>query len=124
MVDITGLTFAASANTTYEVDALLGCASTTTAGVKFAIAFSAAGATGEFAGVGGAGANSANVIASSLGGSSSQSMNTVANTNKPVFIKGFIVVGANAGNITVQGLKNTSGTLTVYIGSRLTVTQL
>jgi len=47
-----------------------------------------------------------------------------ANTNCFCWIKGVVITGANAGNITIQALKSVTGTATVYIGSRMTVTLL
>jgi len=40
------------------------------------------------------------------------------------WLKAIITIGANTGNITAQVRSVTSGTTTIYIGSRMTVTLL
>lgn len=123
LVDVTGLTFAASANTKYEVNVLLACQSSDANGLKVAIAFSAAGATGAFNSLGavsGGASTSGNVF----GTADPIAYLNFANTTATVEIRAIVVVGANTGNITTQVLKVSAGTATVYIGSRMTVTQL
>jgi hypothetical protein len=123
LVNITGLTFAASANTKYEVDVLLTVQSTTTAGVKVGLAYSAAGAAGPYLAIGGTTSGVPAWSSFALGAASSV-YTDFATAYNTVWIKALLIIGANTGNITVQILKVTSGTATVYIGSRMTVTQL
>lgn len=124
LVDITGLTFSAAASKLYEVDVLLRMQVTTTAGGQFGMQYSAAGATGHFMYNGGQSATAQISQCQILGSVNAGAFGLVANTDIVIRIKGFVVTGANTGNITVQGLKVTSGTLTVYKGSRMTVTLL
>jgi hypothetical protein len=124
MVNITGLTFAASANTKYEVDVLLIGQSSTTAGVKFCIQFSAAGATGDFLLVAPGGGGPFSPERNGLGFSQATARWTTATTDSPCWMKTIVNVGANAGNITVQIQKESNGTATVNVGSRMIVTTL
>jgi len=124
LVNITGLTFAASANALYEVDALLRIQNSGTNAIQFAIAYSAAGATGTFFFAGNQTATTSVSQMSALGVANGSFYATVATTNFVALIHGIVVTGANAGNITAQTIHATSGTTTVYIGSRMSVRQL
>jgi hypothetical protein len=125
LVNITGLTIAAAANTTYQINVLLRIQSTSSAGLTLGINYSAAGATVS---VTGQGATSANVVASfaltALNTATSVGYASVANVDRNFVMQGILVTGANTGNITIQVAKVTSGTATVYIGSRMSVTPL
>jgi hypothetical protein len=129
LVDITGLSFPVDtgANHLYEVDVLCRCQSDTSAGLKFAIACSSAGATGEFmASVNNTTVSSAVALDwNAIGTAQSNFRSVTANADSIAFLKATITTTAgNAGNITVKVLKGTSGSATVYIGSRMTVTTL
>lgn len=113
LADITGLTAALTANTTWEFEAVLAVASSSVAGNQYAVQFSAAGATVEATILGTTtGPTVINVARISALNTAAAAMCTVA-ANGNVIIKGIISVGANAGNLTIQHLKVTSGTATV-----------
>lgn len=123
LVDITGLSFAALANSVYEIEAVLLCTtSAVTTGTKYGVQFSTAGAS--FIGlISGTGATTAVVDNSinALNTANATALNTTSSATALVIIKGFVTTGVNAGNITIQHLKVTSGTSTVKIGSTLKV---
>jgi hypothetical protein len=124
LVDITGLTFAASANTKYEIDGMLLGQSGSAGGVQFAVSFSAAGATGSYMAFSPSTSSASGGGVNVIGTATGQNVWTTTTTDLHTFIKSIVSVGANSGNITVQVKKTTSGSLTVYIGSRMTVTTL
>jgi len=125
-VDITGLSFAASASKLYEVDVLLKVAPTGTLGLKCSLNYSAAGATlnrGLIIAPTSANAG-ATVSLDALGTITYAQVFCTLASDSTVFIKAIISTGANAGNITATIQKTSSGSLTVYIGSRMIVTAL
>ncbi len=127
LVDITGLTFAASANKLYEINVLLRCQSSTTDGIDVGIDYSDTGATLAVTGLANFDASVGNYQTGSILTFNTGMFNAfglVSNTDVSTWIKGVVTTGANAGNITVQVLKLVAGTATVYIGSRMTVTLL
>ena len=121
LVNITGLTIALDANTVYEFEANLTVStSAVTTGTRYGVQFSAAG-----------GAVEATILGSSTTSADRSgrvsALNTVSATylttsaqSGIIRIKGLLTVGANAGNLTIQHLKVTSGTSTVFINSFLT----
>ena len=119
LTNITGLSHAAAINTLYEVDCVLKVQSTDTNMMKFALACSAAGSTGYFSIVADIASMAGNIL-----GSAGANVVSVATSDRMIYIKGIVTTVGSTGNITVQVLKNTSGTATVYIGSRMTVTVL
>lgn len=121
--DITGLSHAASANSVYEVEAVLVGQSSTTAGVKFGVGFSAAAATGEFHVASNSGTATAAQSAQALNGVIGSSW-TTANSDSIARYTAMIRTGVNTGNITIQLGKITSGTATVFIGSVMKVKKL
>ena len=125
LVDITGLSFSASANKIYEVDVLLLVTSDTGDGMRVGAAYSAAGSSITLLWLGSNSANSAFVgELETLNGLTSGVFASDATVPKMIFLKGTLKTGANAGTLTIKALKVTSGTATVYIGSRMTVTEL
>lgn len=124
LVDITGLSFAASANTLYEFEAFLKVNSNSgVAGVRYGLGYSAEGATvvANIIGTSNAITSASNSGFGALNTESSNVYLTASNLTGYCIIKGFLAVGANAGNFTVKILKVTSQTATVYIGSMLKV---
>lgn len=118
--DITGLTTALLANSVYEFEVILVGQSSTTAGVRFAMSFSAAGATGTWLAIG----STTTVAAAQQGnvyGAVGTGYWTTAATDESFYMRGIISTAANAGNLTAQLNKVTSGTATVYIGSELKI---
>jgi hypothetical protein len=124
LVDITGLTYAAAANKLYRVEVDLFGQNTGTAGMKIALAFSAAGAAGWHLSMSHTTSAAASTAINPIGTASTTIYWTTATTDLTSKLIGTIATGANTGNITAQALKVTSGTLTVHIGSTMTVTQL
>lgn len=113
LADVTDLSLALAANAKYRFEAELEVASSSAAGNQYAIQFSAAGATIE-----------AQIIGTTTTGAAFQgdrisAFNTAAtamttlNGAGIVRIAGMVETGGNAGNLTVQFLKVTSGTATV-----------
>lgn len=120
LVDITGLSIPLAPNAVYEIEAALSLlTSADTTGQKFGVQFSAAGASIEGQAIGSltnAAAQSERIAALNTGGLAY--LTTSAQAGQ-VLIKGLLTVGATPGNLTIQGLKVTSGTLTVRINSFL-----
>lgn len=124
MTDITGLTFAATANKRYEVDVLLTGNGSDTNGCRFDLQYSAAGATGGFMIQGCTATGAVTLAAGAIGSGPSTNYWADTSTDLPMWLKTIISIGANTGNITVRVRKVTAGTVTVRVGSRMTVTQL
>lgn len=121
---VTGLTFSALANSKYEVESVLVGQCTGAAGTFFAVSFSAAGATGSFL-VGGSAATNTVVSTGNLIGTATTTVHwTSATTDECVLIKSIVIIGANAGNITVDVKKSTSGTVTIKAGSMMKIRKL
>lgn len=123
LVDIAGLSIALLANSVYEFEAILEVQSSSTAGNRYGVQFSAAGAS------------VAAQISGTLAAATSRSdrisaLNTataayvVVAAVGAIRIQGIITVGANAGNLTIRHLKVTSGTSTVFIDSYLKATKI
>lgn len=119
LADITGLSLALAANSTYTFYAKLSVASSSTAGNGYGVNFSAAGAAVEAGITGTLAAATQKAMRISALNTSAQAFVTVA-ADGSIEISGRVTTGANAGNLTLQHLKVTSGTSTVYIGSFLT----
>ncbi len=120
LTDITGLSFAASANTLYHIECDLFGQCSGTAGMVIALGFSASGAVGQGASYGITSAGSMTSTNQALGNTSSSYWTTNA-TDSTAFFVGTVLTGANPGNITMKISKTTSGTVTVKINSRMTV---
>jgi hypothetical protein len=120
LADITGLSIACLANSTYEFEAVLmvGTSAVTT-GVSYGVQFSAAGASVEALASGSkTTAASMTERIAALNTATGAFLTTSAQAGG-IIIKGVITVGANAGNLTIQHLKVTSGTSTVRAKSWL-----
>jgi collagen type VII alpha len=123
LTNITGLSNALAASHTYEFEAILSTASSSTAGIEVGVQFSAAGATVECTIIGRTTASAMQSERKSALNSASGIYQTTASDGQ-IWIKGVIVTGVNAGNLTIQLLKVTSGTATVYINSFLRTEQI
>lgn len=123
-VDVTGLTFAAAANKLYEVEVCLAGQNSNAGGCNFTIAYSAGGATGTFNIGTTATSVTANFQGQPLGGPPDSAAWTSATTDSIAKLYAIVKTSGTTGNITVKALKASSGTLTVYIGSRMTVKTL
>ena len=118
LADAAGLSVALLASATYEFEAVLMVTSSSSAGNQYAMQFSAAGASIEAQAQGGTTASAAISVRITAFNSAATAMCTVAGS-MGVLIKGIVTVGGNAGNLTVQHLKVTSGTSTIRINSFL-----
>lgn len=125
LVTITGLSIALVANAVYEVECML-IASTTavTTGTGYGINYSAAGATIEGFVQGSATTTADKTLRLNAFNTSSQAWLTTSAQTGGILIKATVTVGANAGNLTAQHLKVTSGTSTVFIGAYMKVTRI
>lgn len=120
-VDVTGLTFAGAAGHHYEVEFVGTTTSSTASGLSGTIAYTGAGSGGGFIQMGNLLGTSAQYSGNDIGAAPGLAVNT--NTHQCIlWLKGTIRT-ANSGNITIQ-VKGSGNTVTVYIGSRMTVTTL
>ena len=126
LVDITGLLCGLLANSKYEFEAMLfvGTSAVTT-GCKYGVQFSASGAA-AYVVYSGAVSSTTGAITSTnaLNTACATAFLTTSGMLGMVIVKGFIVTGANAGNVTMQTMKVTSGTSTVKVGSMLKVRKI
>lgn len=125
LTNVTGLSAPLVANAVYEFEATMSCSvSAVTTGISYGVNYSAAGATIE-----------ANIIAASSTTATKTERISAFNSATTAFlatsaqaggvnIRGVVATGANAGNLTIQHLKITSGTSTVFINSVLKVTRI
>lgn len=126
LTDITGLSRALVANSTYEVDVMLRLQSTDSGGQNLAMQYSVAGAFISMMLIGMT--NSSNITTpggfNAFNTASGLTVATSINVDRFAWLKGIVVIGANAGNLTVQTKQNSAGTGTVYIGSILKLRKL
>lgn len=124
LTDIPNLSHAALADSIYEIEAVCRVQSSDSAGLKVGWNFSAAGGTGRlmFACSNNSGINLGVDIVAVATASGIHS--NEANTDHLVFAKGYAKTAANAGNITLQIMKQTSGTATIFAGSIMKVRKL
>ena len=119
LVDVTGLTLPLLANAVYEFEANLSVASSeATNGCKYGVQFSGAGASVEAQIQGTLAAASCQSERISALNTASSALVKSANAGG-IRIHGVLTTGANAGNLTIQHLKVSSGTSTVYAESFL-----
>jgi hypothetical protein len=118
LANVADLSIALVANATYEFEAILMVASSSTAGNQYGVQFSAAGATVEAQISGTLAANTAQASRISALNSATVAY-VVLNGAGAIRIQGIIATGANPGNLTIQHLKVTSGTATVRARSYL-----
>lgn len=121
LTNITGLSFACNANTLYEFEAHLFLNSSSTAGLRVGVQYSAAGAAVKAWVTGSTSATAAAVNALTALNTSTSTAYVAVAADGCITIRGFFKTGANAGNMTIQLLKVTSGTAKAYIGSMLKV---
>lgn len=121
VVDVPDLTAALLANTTYEIEVVLGVQSSSNTGMRVGLGCTAAGASQEMYWGGFTTANAVSQAQSTSFAQVTQVWNAVVATPLMVWGKGFVHTSAAAGNLTVQQAKVTSGTSSVLIGSLLKV---
>ena len=125
LVDITGLTAPLIANAVYEFEAVLSVStSAVTTGTAYGVNYSAAGASIESQITGASTATASKTLRISAFNSATALYLATSGQTGGVIIKGTVTTGANAGNLTIQHLKLTSGTSTVFINSSLKVTRI
>jgi hypothetical protein len=122
--DVPDLIAALLANSTYEFEALLQAASSSTAGCKYSVNYSASGATAYVVYVGATSATTAGMAATNALATLSATAFIAVAADAEVWITGHVKTGANAGNLTIQQAKVTSGTATVRINSVLKVRKI
>lgn len=126
LVDITGLSVALAANSVYEFEAVLSVGtSAVTTGTRYGVQFSAAGASVECTLHGTRVANTTtSERINALNTATATAYLAATSIQGAVLIRGILTTGSNAGNLTIQHLKVTSGTSTVYINSFLKVMKI
>ena len=95
-----------------------------TTGISYGVQYSAAGATVEANIVGASSTIATKAERISAFNSATTAFLATSGQAGGVDIQGTVTTGANAGNLTIQHLKITSGTSTVFIGSVLKVTRI
>lgn len=123
LTNITGLTYAATANALYEIESVLKYQANIGNGLFFAVNFSAAAATGSAIFLGPNVAATAVQSAKPLATDSS-AYGSVAATDLVLTVKAVVTTGVNTGNITIQVRRNVGDTATVYVGSVLKIKRL
>jgi hypothetical protein len=125
LTTITGLSIALVANAVYEVECMLSVStSAVTTGTGYGINYSAAGATIEGFVQGSSTTTADKTLRLNAFNTSSQAWITSSAQTGGILIKATVTVGANAGNLTAQHLKVTSGTSTVFISSYMKATRI
>lgn len=123
LANIAGLSIPLVANATYEFEAVLMVQSSSNTGITYAVNFSAAGATIEAQISGTLTATTTRCDRISSFNVATTAYVTVAATGG-IVIKGIVVTGANAGNLTIMNAKPTSGTATTFSNSVEKVTRI
>ncbi len=125
LVDITGLSIACGANAVYEFESVLSVGtSADTTGTEYAVQFSAAGAAVESHITGALTSTAGKTERINALNTATSAFLTTSAQSGGVLIKGILTTGSNAGNLTIQHLKVTSGTSTVYQQSYLRATRI
>lgn len=122
LVDITGLSIPLVINATYEFEAILACTTTAvTTGTKYGVQYSVAGGAvvSQISGALTTTTGNGSELITALNTANATALLTTSAQSGGVRIFGTVTTGANAGNLTIQHLKVTSGTSTVKIGSYL-----
>ena len=123
LVDVPDLAVPLLANSTYEFEAILSVASSSTAGNQYAMQFSAALATIEAQISGTLAAATSRADRISVFNTATVAYCIVAAAGA-IRMQGIVTTGANAGNLTVRHLKVTSGTSTIRARSYLKALKL
>lgn len=126
--DITGLSIALEANSVYEICVtLMIWTSAVTTGTRYWINFTGSGSPTISAGYLGTttdGSNTNNRMKAFNTATTGAYMTTSGSTNGSFFLSWTVTTDSWAGDLTVQHLKVTSGTSTVFIGSYMKVTKI
>ena len=126
LVTVTGLSLSLLANSVYEIEVNMTCSTTAvTSGIGYGINLSNTSGASIEAQVYGASTSSAmKTVRISAFNTSAQAFLTTSGQTGGVMIKGIIVTGSVAPILTVQHLKVTSGTSTVFVNSYVKATKL
>ena len=125
LTDITGLSVALTTNAVYEFEAVLSVStSAVTTGTAYGVNYSVAGGAVEAQITGSSTSTATKTLRISAFNSATALYLATSAQTGGVIIKGRVTTGANAGNLTIQHLKLTSGTSTVFIGSFLKVVRI
>lgn len=125
LTNITGLSVALTTSATYEFEAFLSVTtSAVTTGTQYGVNYSVAGGAVEAFVSGSLTTASDQTVRLSALNSATVAYLTSSGQSGGILIKGVVTTGANAGNLTIQHLKVTSGTSTVRINSYLKVTRI
>ena len=125
--NITGLSQDLLASSVYEFEAVLSVSTSTgTNGTNYGVSLTNTTGASIEAQITGSTSTTANktLRLSSLNTAASSSFLTTASISGGVVIKGIIVTGSTAPTLTIQHLKTTSGTSTVFANSFLKVTRV
>jgi len=125
LTNITGLVIPLVANALYEFEAVLSVqTSAVTTGTAYGVNFSAAGAQVEAIITGSSTSTATKTLRINVFNLPTALYLATSNQTGGILIKGTIITGANPGDLSIQHLKLTSGTSTVFIGSPLKVTRI
>jgi hypothetical protein len=124
LTNITGLTFAAAAGTTYEFEAVLSVGTNAvTTGTGYGVNYSGTVTAIEAIIAGSTSTTQSKILRISALNTPAAGFLTSNGSNGGISIKGVIVTNT-AGNITIQHLKTSSGTSTVFVNSYLKVIKI
>ena len=122
--NIAGLTIAAAASSTYEFEAVLSVSTSAVAtGTGYGVSYSGTASAIEGQITGSYTTTASKTLRVSALNTSYQAFLTSSAQTGGIIIKG-VIVTTTAGNLTIQHLKVTSGTSTVYVNSFLKVTKI
>ena len=125
LANITGLTVPLTTNATYDIEAVLSVStSAVTTGTAYGVNYSVAGGAIEAQITGSSTATASKTLRINAFNSATALYLATSAQTGGIVIKGRVTTGANAGDLTIQHLKLTSGTSTVFIGSFLKVTRI
>lgn len=125
LTNITGLSVALTTNAVYEFEAVMtGSTTAVTTGTGYGVQYSVAGGAVEAFITASSTSTATKTLRISALNTSAQAFLTTSAQTGGILIKGRVTTGANAGNLTIQHLKVTSGTSTIFIGSFLKVTRI
>lgn len=118
LVNITGLSFSATASTLYEIECTLRVGSSSAAGIQIGLNSTGGSPTVAFSTIGN-GSTGANMVTSGQQANNTAQGTAMATNSQIILQKVWALVNSGTGSptISLRILKTTSGTATVYIGS-------
>jgi hypothetical protein len=122
LVNVTGLSLALAASSTYQFESLLFGLSSSAAGLGVGANFTGTGSpTCAFFVTGGTSGTGTVIGFLTAFNSPGTGFLIASNQLGPLWMKGFVKTDTGGANLVIQALKTTSGTATIKIGSSLTV---